>query len=131
MGERGDRRKSRIGDRIIAAMEASGVEPEEIARAKARKEEDEPEYAHIVVEPENADAVRLCRQMQSQWRTEVINTGRQIVIARTGLDYGALAPIAAALRIVLDESTMDGLRLLEAEMLTIHMRRQEQQLRQS
>lgn len=125
----GDPGQNRIDARLIKALEESGVSPEEISRVKARAEPEKRSNV-IVVEPENAGAVRVFRQMQTQWRVQPITTARRVVLARTGLDYGALAPIAAALRVDLTEDIMDALRLLEAETLAIHMRRQEQILMQ-
>ncbi len=91
-------------------------------------EPDEHREIVIEVEPENGDAVRLARQMQSQWRTSPTVIGKHLVFIRTGLDYGVLGPVAAALAIALDERVLDGLRALETEMLTIFAERQHQLL---
>jgi hypothetical protein len=130
MGEApGDRKRNVIDARVLEAFRNANATPAALAQLQARmKPEDEGER-RIVVEPENADAVRLFRQMQSQWRVQAVATAKRLIVLRTGLDYGALAPIAAALRVELGEETMDALRLLEAETLAIHNRRQEQLLR--
>ncbi len=68
--------------------------------------------------------MRIFRQMSTQWRVTPFVAGKHVVFARSGLDYGALEPIARALDLELSEGVLDGLRILEQTSLQIFAKRQ-------
>src|ERR1700733_61720 len=104
----GERDGDGIGQSAIDDLDAFGVQHELEADAHD---------IVVDVEPENADAVRLFRQMQTQWKVSPFVAGKHIVYARTGLDYAALGPVSAALKIEITEATLDAIRVLEQECL--------------
>lgn len=77
--------------------------------------------------------MRLFRQVRgTQWHTQIVVAGKHLLRIRTGLDYGVLGDLAAGLQppVPLSEAVMDGLRLMEAEALSIFDRRDARTLRQ-
>lgn len=83
----------------------------------------------VEIEPENADAVRIFRQMQTQWRRAVITTPKAVVLVHESLDYTPLPTIAGAIGAVLSEECLDALRIMEAETLLIFAKRNRDVLR--
>jgi hypothetical protein len=129
MGAPAGGRRNRIDAKLIAALEQAHVSPEAIARTRARMEKEESGDAEpLTVEPENVEAFRLFRRLQTQWRITGLAAGRAAIFARTGLDYAALPPLATALAIAVDEDLLDRIAILEAETLIIHAERQRQAL---
>lgn len=123
MGERGDN-----GEKLFADLRLHGVPESEIAALKAEHRRDARSDT-IEIEPENRDTVLLFIRAMSQWRTEHIVAGDRLLEMRTGLDYGALPTVATALGVTLNAQLLDGIRIMEAESLRIHRRRQEDILR--
>jgi|GEM_PF-808037 len=116
------------GEQVFEDLRALGVSEAEIAQLKAEQQRDARSNV-IEVEPENRGAVRIFLRAMSQWRGEAIVAGRHLLVMRSGLDYTVLPAIAQILNVELDEQTFDGVRVMEAEALTIHIRRQEEVLR--
>lgn len=83
------------------------------------------------VEPENVDAVRLFRRMQTQWITETVVAGKNVVTLRHGINRAGLGDIAAGLGIALDDRLLNRFERLEAHALAIHARRQREALTRS
>jgi hypothetical protein len=100
-----------------------GSPESKIAKLKAQRKPNAP--AEFLVEPENRDAVRVFMRALTQWRGETVVAGKLMFRTRTGLDYAALPPIVRALRVRLDEALLDAVRIMEAEALLVHARRQE------
>ncbi len=71
----------------------------------------------MAVWPENWPAVQLFVALGTQWRRAGM-TG-----ARSGLDYGAIAPTAALVGIEATADTMRRLQILENRVLAIDARR--------
>jgi hypothetical protein len=120
--------EAKITGETVADLKAWKVSPARIAAMEAKaKGSEQPDV--VEVEPENWDAFRIFRQMQTQWRQQTVLAGNKLVTLRTGLDYSGMPAIASALRIVPDQAVMDAIRAMEAEAINIHSDRQQAALR--
>lgn len=109
-------------------MQQWNVDPKVIA-ALAAKAEGDAEDDVVEIEPENVDAFRIFRQMLTQWNTQSIVAGNKLVTIKTGLNLAALPGIREELGIKPSPRTMEAIRLMEAEALTIHARRENAAMR--
>jgi hypothetical protein len=66
------------------------------------------------------EAVALFFQLETQWRFASVGLGGVI---RTGLDYGAIAAVAAPSDIVVTRALLDDIRTLERAALTAWSRK--------
>jgi hypothetical protein len=69
--------------------------------------------------------------MDTQWRFASLTVGRASALLRTGLDYSALAPVAAGLGVAVDGPLLEALRVLEQETVRLGDRRFKASLRAS
>lgn len=67
--------------------------------------------------PANTTAVRLFQALQTQWRTTAISTLSRAIVVRTGLDYGAIEPLARLRRIELEDDDFTRLQIMEVAAL--------------
>lgn len=104
--------------RLAEDLAYFGATPEAVDREIARLRGLEPEVAEaMVVHPDNATAVRLFCALASQWRTVAVSTMSRAEVRRTGLDYGAVEPVARMAGLVLGPDDFTRLRVMEAEAL--------------
>ncbi|MEI9885907.1 MAG: DUF1799 domain-containing protein [Rhizomicrobium sp.] len=97
-------------------MRAAKVSEAEIAAIRAKAGKGKRRGTRIVViDKDNVAAVRIFSRLGTKWRRDVLTSPKRLVFLHTGIDYGAAEIVARALKLELDEHTLDGLQVLEAE----------------
>lgn len=98
-------------------MEKAGASPDNIARELAKLPAADPEDLPEIDADDEGKSFGLFMALSTQWKTAGLSA------IRTGLDYSAVAPVAAGLKIEVTPQIFLDLQLMEQEALKVQSER--------
>jgi len=100
-------------DGFAEDLKSFGLPPAEIEKALADFGARAQPQGPLDIMAQNVRAVRLFEALQTQWRVTALSTMNMARLIRTGLDYTAIAPVAAMSGLKVKKSDFTRLRVME------------------